>query len=293
MTAAKTNRDQTFECQNALESVKKPKKTKHLLVLNLIWLIGRTVPAGGLLTVMQEWQTKPTTWACHWILYICIFSCIWRQRGMESAGGRTEEWGDQVSTRLNLWLCITQAKCYHCYSSLFLPPLLSVPWQRVWTVISGWMIQICSYLSWQLGFSLFRFLPLLHCITEKEYHQYLFMFAWSKIFLQNSTNITRLNDFQYLKNILWKLQHTQLRHFHYIYSYCRVTAACSFFILSFLVSKLSLELILPTAEAFGFMFLRTPLRDKYLYVGAKTGEDSFFTSQNMKTHLTASLDVFE
>ncbi len=75
-------------------------KTIHLLVLNLIWLIGSAVPAGELVTVMQKQQPELVA---GFFLISCI--CICRQRGMkESARGRTEERRDRVSTRLNpLW----------------------------------------------------------------------------------------------------------------------------------------------------------------------------------------------
>lgn len=79
------------------------KKKIHLLVLNLIWLIGSTVPAGELVTVMQKQQIKPQPEFVTGFFISCI--CMCRQRGVkESARGRTGEWRDRVSTRLNpLW----------------------------------------------------------------------------------------------------------------------------------------------------------------------------------------------
>lgn len=79
-------------------------KKIHLLALNLIWLIGSTVPAGELGDSNAETTNQPTTWACHWVFLFHAFVYVDREGVKESARGRTGEWRDRVSTRLNpLW----------------------------------------------------------------------------------------------------------------------------------------------------------------------------------------------
>lgn len=108
----------------------------------------------------------------HNLLYFHVHAG--REGVKESARGRTEEWRDQVPTRLNLlWLrsrTLLQAKCCHCSFFLFLPLLLSLLWPS--GVEHNIMPNNSSTLPSELAAGVFTFhhsSSVLHHIAEKEY----------------------------------------------------------------------------------------------------------------------------
>lgn len=172
--------DGSWSCFKMLEYIDVWRKKKpHQVLFGLIWLIGeysscRAADDSNAVTAIQTHNLSLSLIFFYFISLICV--CRWRKKWqsevMESAGGRTEEWRDQVWSRLNpLWLKSSilyrlKTTTASLFVASFTPRCLpSLSWQRVWNTILSGMIQTRSNLSRLLVFQfLFHFLcsPLCH-----------------------------------------------------------------------------------------------------------------------------------